>query len=87
MRRIGEEFYGQSAVYAAALAETNPRPLRDALARNVFGARDPAGAAGLALYVRHAQARLAAQDPDAIAGGSVSFPDPATIPHSEIKQE
>jgi cytochrome b pre-mRNA-processing protein 3 len=85
MRRIGEEFYGQSAAYGAALAAGDRNALQGALARNVLGAENPAAAAGLALYVEAMQAHLSALDPGTIVLGGVSFPDPARPAHPAKK--
>jgi len=85
MRRIGEEFYGQSAAYGAALAAGDRQALRDTLARNVYGSENPAGAERLALYVVATQAHLAAVDPDTVMHGSLSFPSPGTAAQHETK--
>lgn len=76
MKRIGEAFYGRRAAYDAALADSGDEELAAALQRNVFG-EQPAGARSLALYVRAADARLRSQPDDALARGTVDFPDPA----------
>jgi len=83
MRRIGEEFYGQSAAYGAAVARGEWKRLQDALARNVYGAESPAGAPRLALYVREAWAHLADLDIDLVVHGSLIFPDPGTAAQPE----
>jgi cytochrome b pre-mRNA-processing protein 3 len=78
MRKIGEAFYGRQAIYVAALAGSEPDALTVALARNVFGA-EPAtvrGADRLATYMRSAADRLADQDGQALARGTLAFPDP-----------
>lgn len=85
MRRIGEEFYGQSAIYGKALGGGDRGALQAALARNVYAAQDPAGAGGLALYVLAVEAHLATLEPDAVAGGSLSFPDPDGVAGREAK--
>ncbi len=89
MRRIGEEFYGQSAAYQTALSSGDAGALRDALARNVFGDQGSASAARLSLYVERAHARLAGLDQDAVTGGHISFPDPvaARPRHGHIMSE
>src|SRR5262249_9486447 len=63
MRRIGEAFYGRQAAYRAALDAPDNGPLAAALQRNVFAdGSEPAPASRLAIYVREAARRLAAQD-------------------------
>jgi cytochrome b pre-mRNA-processing protein 3 len=78
MQRIGEAFYGRRAVYDRALAESAGAGLAATLQRNVFGgaAGGSAAARVLALYVRQAEAQLAAQDAAALAAGTLAFPDP-----------
>lgn len=85
MRRIGEEFYGQSAAYGQALAAGDREALQAALGRNVYGTESPAAARPLALYVLDVEAHLAAHDPDAVANGSLSFPDPNSSAEREVK--
>jgi cytochrome b pre-mRNA-processing protein 3 len=78
MRKIGEAFYGRQAIYVAALAGSEPDALTVVLARNVFGA-EPAtvrGADRLAAYMRSAADHLADQDGQALARGTLAFPDP-----------
>ena len=63
MRRIGEAFYGRQAAYRAALDASGDDRLAVLLQRNVFaGGIDRVGAERLAVYVREAERRLAAQD-------------------------
>jgi cytochrome b pre-mRNA-processing protein 3 len=85
MRRIGDAFYGRQSAYAAALDAAGGEPLRNALARNVFGLeRAPisgdtpewAGVDRLARYVDGAIRHLAAQDGTTLARAELSFPDP-----------
>ena len=64
MRRIGEAFYGRQAAYRAAL---------DASA----GGTDRVGAERLAVYVREAERRLAAQD--GFERAQFAFPDPEQV--------
>src|SRR4029453_11426952 len=63
MRLIGEAFYGRQAAYREALAAAADERLAAALQRNVFaGASKRQPASELAVYVREATRRLAAQD-------------------------
>jgi cytochrome b pre-mRNA-processing protein 3 len=80
MRRVGEAFYGRAQAYDAALAASE-QALAEALARNVYaGVAEPAVAAvPLAAYVRQAADDLAGQPLDLLAGGTVRFPEPASL--------
>jgi cytochrome b pre-mRNA-processing protein 3 len=81
MRRIGEAFYGRQAVYRAALAAPDERPLAEALTRNVFaGTSKPEAAARLAIYIHAAVRRLAAQDGKGFERAELAFPDPEQLP-------
>ena len=77
MRRFGEEFYGRQAAYQAALDESDPQALENALARNIFE-KDTVEARiiRLAEYTRAAAAQLEDADVDTFASAPV-FPDPA----------
>jgi cytochrome b pre-mRNA-processing protein 3 len=82
MRRVAENFYGRTKVYEAALASNEGRALEIAVARNVFGAAEPAvGAQRLADYMREAARLLERQAPDA-AAGALDFPDPDAVPEA-----
>ena len=62
MRRIGEAFYGRQAAYRVALEASDDEPLAAALDRNVFAdGSEPGPALRLAVYVREAVRRLAAE--------------------------
>jgi cytochrome b pre-mRNA-processing protein 3 len=80
MRRVGEAFYGRAQAYDAALAGSE-EALTEALARNVYaGVAEPVVAAvPLAAYVRQAADGLAGQPLDLLAGGTVRFPEPASL--------
>jgi cytochrome b pre-mRNA-processing protein 3 len=83
MQRMGEAFYGRLDVYDRALASAGDSELAAALARNVLREGASAGAAGrLAAYVRAAAQRLDASPIATFADGTLSFPDPATLPAS-----
>ena len=78
MRRIGEAFYGRQAAYRAALDAPDNGPLAAALQRNVFAAgSEPGPASRLAVYVREAARRLAAQD--GFERAQLAFPDPEQV--------
>ena len=77
MKKIASAFYGRARSYDAALAAEDDAALRATLARNVTGpASDPAG---LAAYVRAADASLSAVDFDALLAAGPPFPDPAAF--------
>ncbi|MDR7038140.1 cytochrome b pre-mRNA-processing protein 3 [Methylobacterium sp. BE186] len=75
MKKLGAAFYGRAAGYDAALDADDQAALAAALARNVLGREEPGAAAGLAAYVRAANAGLARADLDAILAAP-PFPDP-----------
>ena len=78
MRRIGEAFYGRQAAYRDALDATDDERLAAALQRNVFaGASKRQPARELAVYVREAAGRLAAQD--GFERAQLAFPDPEQV--------
>ena len=78
MRRIGEAFYGRQAAYRVALEAPDDEPLAAALHRNVFAdGAEPGPALRLAIYVREAVRRLAAQD--GFERARLAFPDPERV--------
>ena len=78
MRRIGEAFYGRQAAYRAALDASEDDRLAVVLQRNVFaGGIDRVGAERLAVYVREAERRIAAQD--GFERAQFAFPDPEQL--------
>jgi cytochrome b pre-mRNA-processing protein 3 len=77
MKRIGEAFYGRSQVYQQALAQDRDAALIEALTRNVYGGEPRDAVRALAAYIRKAADDLGRQSAEAIAAGTVSFPDPA----------
>jgi cytochrome b pre-mRNA-processing protein 3 len=78
MRRIGEAFYGRQSAYLTALDAPGDGRLAAALQRNVFaGGAHRAGAHRLAVYVREAERRLAAQD--GFESAQFAFPDPEQV--------
>ena len=77
MHKAAGAFYGRLEAYAAAVAKDDPKPLEEALQRNVF-AGEPAGESelrALAAYVRHAREALRAPGTLDAATGSIIFPD------------
>ena len=78
MRRMGEAFYGRAQAYRAALAATDEGALVEAVARNIYGGAPAAPDAPhrLAVYMKEAVRHLAAQDANALAAGTLHFPDP-----------
>lgn len=81
MKALGEAFYGRAGAYRTALAETDPRALVEAVTRNIYSQGAPAGVPErMAAYLRHVVQDLGAQAPDALAAGSLRFPDPHAIP-------
>ena len=78
MRRIGEAFYGRQAAYRDALDAADDGRLAAVLQRNVFaGAAKRQPASELAVYVREAARRLAAQD--GFERAQLAFPDPEQV--------
>jgi cytochrome b pre-mRNA-processing protein 3 len=78
MRRIGEAFYGRQAAYREGLDAADDELLAAALQRNVFaGASKRQPARELAVYVREAARRLAAQD--GFERAQLAFPDPEQV--------
>ena len=81
VRTMAEVFYGRAGAYGAALEARDPKPLEDALARNLFPDHDaPASAARLARYVRAAAEALDSQPRHELLAGRLRFPDPSSIP-------
>jgi cytochrome b pre-mRNA-processing protein 3 len=79
MKRMAEAFFGRRKVYEAALDAGQQGPLAEVLRRNIYDQTDTAPAARLALYVDAAAGDLASQDTDAIARGTLIFPDPEKL--------
>jgi cytochrome b pre-mRNA-processing protein 3 len=78
LKSMGSAFYGRNAAYAAALDAGSRAELATALARNVYGARDPnasAKAAELASYVESLDTALSATPIEAFATGQFRFPE------------
>ncbi len=78
MKKLAKGFYGRVAIYDTALDAGDEQALRDALDRNVYHkvAAPPEGLTALAGYV---QALVAASETwtwDALAHGSIHYPDP-----------
>jgi cytochrome b pre-mRNA-processing protein 3 len=82
LKAMGSAFYGRNAAYAAALDEGSAAGLAAALARNVYGARDPSaapGAGALAGYVASLDEALDAIRMDAFATGRFRFPSGSIV--------
>ncbi|MDR3465876.1 MAG: ubiquinol-cytochrome C chaperone family protein [Xanthobacteraceae bacterium] len=75
MKKFGEAFYGRTAAYDAVLDQGGDA-LAEALARNILNSNDAARAAGLAAYVRTADAGLQAIDAAALQDAAWRFPQP-----------
>lgn len=78
MKKLGDDYNGRSAAYAAALAGQGGA-LEAALARNIHGTADASVAARLARYVRATAAAMAAADLAAFTQGPAPFQDVAAI--------
>lgn len=79
VKQMAQALYGRAAVYSAALNDSDPAVLDEALKRNLFGtveAPSGAGIAAVARYMRDARAALAATDLAALMAGAPVFPDP-----------
>jgi cytochrome b pre-mRNA-processing protein 3 len=79
MKKLGAAFYGRAAGYDAALDADDAAALRAVLVRNVLGGEGLGGegdGAGLAAYVRSADAALARADLDGLLGSGPPFPEP-----------
>ena len=78
LKTMAAAFYGRNSAYAAALDSGSRDELAAALARNVYGARDPNGApkaAALADYVLCLDDALELTPIEAFATGRFRFPD------------
>ncbi|WP_425405123.1 ubiquinol-cytochrome C chaperone family protein [Hwanghaeella sp.] len=83
IHRMIDALYGRFETYEKALGGATPvEDIADALTRNVYRGNEAEGPGfaaaleGLTRYVLEARTALAAQDPAAILGGTVSFPEP-----------
>jgi cytochrome b pre-mRNA-processing protein 3 len=74
MKKLGAAFYGRAEGYEAALNAGDAAALRAVLVRNVLGGEGDG--AGLAAYVRAADAALATADLDGLLGAGPPFPEP-----------
>ncbi|MCW5715391.1 MAG: ubiquinol-cytochrome C chaperone [Bauldia sp.] len=80
MKKIGQSFYGRLATYGTVLAKEDEAGLLEALERNLFPDGNAPSLAPLAAYAMAAATQLSGQPTKAIAGGTIAFPDPATMP-------
>lgn len=77
MKKLASSFYGRARSYDAALAAADDAALQAALARNIVGPdSDPAG---LASYVRAAEASLSAADFETLLTAGPPLPDPSAF--------
>jgi cytochrome b pre-mRNA-processing protein 3 len=77
IKRMAEAFYGRNKAYGEGLDEAGSDRLAAALARNVYGAAEPAlapMAPNLARFVRAAAEALDRIPLETFAGGEVEFP-------------
>ncbi|MBB5518837.1 ubiquinol-cytochrome C chaperone family protein [Amphiplicatus metriothermophilus] len=86
IRKMAEAFYGRIGAYEAALAaDAAPAALVDAVARNVYGDPEAAGAPALAAYVRQAAAMIDAHPVSRLIAGVARFPEaPCAGPGSAV---
>ena len=80
IRKMAEAFFGRVSAYDAALA-AGQESLTAALRRNVYaGSASPERAARLAAYALAVRENLRSQQAEAIATGSIAFPQPGNLP-------
>lgn len=79
VRGVGAAFFGRHGTYLAALQGRDMIALQAGLSRNVYQDAPDGAAARLAAYVGAAHAALATQDPEILAQGRISWPDPAVV--------
>ena len=80
VKQMAQALYGRSAVYSAALNDSDPAALDEALRRNLFGTVEapPAdGIAAVARYMREARGTLAATALARLTDGTPVFPEPS----------
>ena len=80
IKKMAEAFYGRNKAYGEGLDEPSTDRLERALARNVYGSEDLAGAPmapALARFVREAATALDAAPLEKFMAGRVDFPAPA----------
>ncbi len=77
MQRVGAAFFGRHRAYISALKAGDRDALRDALRRNVFAEADAPGLEPMVAYVEAAAQALDRQQPGALAGGRIDWPDAA----------
>lgn len=83
VRKLAETFFARLTAVAPLLGEDRPGELEAVLRRNVYSEvaePDPAGVAGLAIYLRAQHGHLAAQDGAALIAGRVTFLPAAGVP-------
>jgi cytochrome b pre-mRNA-processing protein 3 len=76
MRSLAEAYLGRSASYGPAIAKGDNAALGAAIARNILGQEDAAGAGALAAYAIETSKSLNRQPPEQLLDGRVDFSDP-----------
>jgi cytochrome b pre-mRNA-processing protein 3 len=82
IKRMAEAFYGRNKAYGEGLDAEAPDRLVEALARNVYGAADPATAPQARLLARFVRAAVEALDQvplEIFARGEIAFPEPGAL--------
>ena len=80
VKRAAGGVYDRGVQYRAALAEPDNSTLETLLAQHVYKGETAQAAPHLARYVRATVAHLAAQTPDTLKTGAITFPNPDQIP-------
>jgi len=73
IRAMAEAFYGRVGVYEAGLQNQSIIPLEDAVARNVFEAKEPEGALSIAHYIKDSWMALKSAPIEELMIGKISF--------------
>jgi len=73
IRAMAEAFYGRVGVYEAGLQNQSIIPLEDAVARNVFEAKEPEGALSIAHYIKDSWMVLKSAPIEELMIGKISF--------------
>ena len=79
VRGVGAAFFGRHGTYLTALQAGGMMALQAGLSRNVYQDAPDGAAARLSAYVKAAHAALAVQDPEALAQGGVTWPNPGAV--------
>jgi cytochrome b pre-mRNA-processing protein 3 len=81
MKKVGEAWTGRSRAYDAVLDQADVKPIAEALGRNIPG--EDVATDRMATYVLTARAALAASPSAAVANGTFTWPDPASVAESD----